>query len=182
MEKYLNKKEYRIIFLKILNNFRAIGIFDIPKKEFEIICRFFFFFSDKISEEKDIDSMKFLLILSQTFYMDKDGQKFYIQKELKGHKLFNEKETMEKYIRFCINEEIEKMKENIKRNNLNENKYSLSTIAFSHLLPFCNNMIEFGMQQEILMELIEPILKEYKVTEEMRQNIQEIIKSKSVDT
>ena len=182
LEKYLNKKEYRIIFLKILNNFRAIGIFDIPKKEFEIICRFFKNIADKISEEKDIDSMKFLLILSQTFYTDKDGQKFYIQKELKGHKLFNEKETMEKYIRFCINEEIEKMKENIKRNNLNENKYSLSTIAFSHLLPFCNNMIEFGMQQEILMELIEPILKEYKVTEEMRQNIQEIIKSKSVDT
>ena len=125
--------------------------------------------------------MKFLLILSQTFYMDKDGQKYYIQKELKGNKLFNEKECMEKYIRFCINEEIEKVKENIKKNNLNEKNYSFSTIAFSHLLPFCNNMIDFGMKKELLMELIEPIFEEYKVTEEMKQNIQEIIKSKSVD-
>ena len=181
LEKYFNKKEYRIIFLKRLNNYRAIGIFDIPKREFEIICRFFKIIADKIYEEKDNDSMKYMLILSQTFYMDKDGQKYYIQKELKGNKLFNEKECMEKYIRFCINEEIEKVKENIKKNNLNENNYSFSTIAFSHLLPFCNNMIDFGMKKELLMELIEPIFEEYKVTEEMKQNIQEIIKSKSVD-
>lgn len=181
LEKSFNKKEYRIIFLKRLNNYRALGIFDIPKKEFEIICRFFKIIADKISEERDNDSMKFMLILSQTFYMDKDGQKYYIQKELKGHKLFNEKECMEKYIRFCINEEIEKMKENIKKNNLAENNDSFSTIAFSHLLPFCNNMIEFGMQKELLMELIEPLFEEYKVTEEMKKNIQEIIKSKSID-
>jgi hypothetical protein len=181
LEKYFNKKEYRIIFLKRLNNYRAIGIFDIPKREFEIICRFFKIIADKIYEEKDNDSMKYMLILSQTFYMDKDGQKYYIQKELKGNKLFNEKECMEKYIRFCINEEIEKVKENIKKNNLSEKNYSFSTIAFSHLLPFCNNMIDFGMKKELLMELIEPIFEEYKVTEEMKQNIQEIIKSKSVD-
>ena len=181
LEKNFSRKEYRITFLRRLNNFRTIGVFEIPKNEFEIICRYFKNIADYITEEKDNDSMKYVLILPQTFYTNKDGEKYYIQKELKGHKLFNDKEYIEQYIKLRINEEIQKLKANIKKNNLEEKNYSLGTVAFSNLLPFCDNMIGFGMKKEILMEIIEPLFEEYKISEEMKQNIQGIIKSKSTD-
>ena len=179
LEKGLEKKEYRHIFLLILNNFRSIGIFEFPKLEFEIVCRFFKNMTEKMLEEKDNYSMKFIIILSQTFYIINDGKKYYIQKELQGHKIFKEKEFWANFIMFCINEEIEKIKENIKRNKLSEDKNCHSTIAFPQIISFSHYMIEFGMEKELLLEIIEPIFKEYKINDEMKQNIYATIESKS---
>ena len=175
----LNKREYRFLFLQRLNNFRGMGAFEIPYREFKIITDFFKIIVDIISKEKEKDfpCIEYILILSQTFFTNKDGKKLYIQNEIKGHKLFNDKNFWNIYIKKTINKEIKKMKDNIKRNNLHFNKISCDSIAFSHLLPFCNNMIDLGMPKEILMEIIEPLFKEYQVNEEMKKNINEIIES-----
>ena len=175
----LKKREFRYIFLQRLNNFRGIGIFEIPEREFKIITTFFKTIVDILSEEKEIDlpCTEFILILSQTFFTNKNGERVYIQNEIKGHKFFNNKDFWNIYIKDAINKEINKMKENIKKNNLQFKKISIGSLAFSHILSFCNNMIDLGMPKEILIEIIEPLYKEYQLDEEMKKNINDLIET-----
>ena len=60
-------------FLQRINNFRTLGIFEIPEREYEIIGNIFKLILDCISKEKteeDYSIIKLLIILSQTFYIN----------------------------------------------------------------------------------------------------------------
>ena len=173
----LDKKEYRLIFLQKLNNFRTLGIFEFPQREFEITSNFFKSMMDLISQEedKDFDSMRLILILSQTFYNNENGKKHYLDREIKGHKIFCDKEFWEKYILININNEIKK----IIKNNKTVNEKAYQDIAFSNIVPFCASMMEFGMSKEILMKIIEHIFQGFYFDEKSKETIQQIIESKN---
>ena len=95
LENGLKKKVYRITFLQRLNNFRALGTLEMPQKEFEIIGNFFKLIADYTDEEKDVESIRFLIILSQTFYFleDKNNKKDkkYLLVYIRDHKFFSDK-------------------------------------------------------------------------------------------
>ena len=177
----LKEKEYRMIFLQRLNYYRNIGIFGLPQKEFDIISKYFKLIADYIAEDenKDMQSTKFLLILSQTFFLNKENnEKYYLQKEIKGHKLFSDEKFWKEYIRNLINEEAEKLEKRKKSFKVASKGLSFNEIAFSKIFPFCENMNDFGMNKEILMHIIEPIYEEYNITQKMRESIDGIISSK----
>ena len=173
----LDKKEYRLIFLQKLNNFRSLGIFEFPQREFEITSNFFKSMMDLISQEedKDFDSMRLILILSQTFYINENGKKYYLDRVIKGHKIFSDKEFWEKYILININNEIKK----IIKNNKSVNDKAYQDTAFSNIVPFCASMIDFGMSKEILMKIIEHIFQGFYFDEKSKETIQQIIESKN---
>ena len=173
----LEKKEYRILFLHKLNNFRTLGIFEIPQKEFDIFSKYFKSMIETISndKEKDFDSIKLILILSQTFYVNDNDKKHYLDWEIKGHKIFSDKDFWEKYIKININNEIEKIIKN--KNKMNGKAYVDS--AFSNIVPFCANMMDFGMTKDTLLEIIEPICKGFDLDEKSKATIQEVIESQT---
>ena len=174
----LTTKEYRMSFLQALNNYRTSGIFSMPQKEFDIFSKLFNIIADSIAaeENKDEKSTKFLLILSQTFFLNKENnEKYYLQKNLKGHKLFSDKNFWEKYIKNIILEEIEKLKSTQKDNKISFKSGKFTAVAFANILPFCDNMIGFGMNSDILMEIIKPLYEEYQITNEMKSTIDGII-------
>lgn len=171
-----SKKEYRLSFLFRFNFYRTLGIFDMPQREFEITTKFFQEITDCIYDEreddKDFSTFKLLIILSQTFYINKDGEKYYLIKTIRGHKLFNDINYIKRYLNYCINEEIEKSK---KKSKIEISDKAKQDIIFATMLPFCNYMNEFGVSKPVLLEIIDSVCKEYKLSEDLRNNINMII-------
>ena len=121
-----------------------------------------------------------LLILSQTFYIIKDGKKNFLQSDLYGHTLFQDKDFWVLYLQDTIQIELDKIHDCQKLNNIKDPKDSKRDIGFGTIFPFSDNMIGFGMSKEILMEIINPLYKEYDLTEEMKKSIEDIIDSKLI--
>jgi len=181
LESGLKKKEYRIIFLQRLNNYRALGVLDMPQKEFEIIGNFFKIIADYIDEDKDVDSTRFLIILSQTFYLLKDENnkkdKKYLQVFIKGHKFFSDKKFWKEYIENSIKVEIDKLDKIVKKNN-GKIKRTYNDICFAQILPFSDNMADFGMPKEVLLDIIEPLYEQYNLTEDMKETMKGVFETK----
>lgn len=186
LESGMKKKEYRLTFLQRLNNYRAIGTFEFPQKEFEIIGNFFKLIADYLDEEenKDIESTKFLLILSQTFYIIKDENKKnkeYLLVFIRGHKFFTDKKFWKAYIENSINGEIEKAEKMAKKANAKVKK-NYDDICFAHILPFSDNMADLGMPKEILLEIIEPMYEKFNLSEDMKNTMKGVFDSKYQET
>ena len=178
---YLDKSFYRLELLKVLNLYRTKS-YEISEKEFEILKKIFLIIADKIISEEDIRCAKLILILAQTFYCKIDNKDVYIQYYLKNHKLFSNMEIWEKYLNNIIEDEINRTikieKKDIIKSDEQNKKYKIDNILSSILIPFCDNMIEFGMDVEKLYKIIEPIMEIYHVEENLKEVINELIKSK----
>ena len=77
-----------------------------------------------------------------------------------------------------IDEEIKKLENTKKSMKVTPKPISYNEIAFANILPFCDNMVDFGMNKEILIHIIQPIYEEYNMTQEMKETINGVISSK----
>ena len=175
----LNKPIYRFDFLKIFNLFRTQGMCEMPEREFEITKKIFIFIADKIKEETDVLSAKLILILSQTFYIKKDKEKIYLFKYLQNHEMFTNFEVWEKYLTEMIENDLNRAKIDESNNNIkDENKIAIiNNVLLAHMLTFCHNMVEFGMKEENIRKIIEPMMNKYNLTEDSIKQINELIKN-----
>ena len=86
--------------------------FDMPEREFSIMSNYFILIINCILEEKkgaeDFPIIKLVIILSQTFYVERNDQKFYLSYNFRGNKLFSEIDFLSKYLKYIIKEELEK--------------------------------------------------------------------------
>ena len=77
-------REHRKYFLLRINNFRTLGEFSMPLEIFNYTTKVFSAISKNLFYENklDIGNSQLVIILSQTFYYMKNGEKVYIQFEL----------------------------------------------------------------------------------------------------
>jgi hypothetical protein len=180
--KYLDKSFNRIEFLKSLNLFRVKGIYTVPKREFDIMTKIFLKIAEHNKNDKDNLCTHLLIILSQTFYYEKDGQNIYLQHYLKNHEMFLELDILENYINSNIEKDIAKLKKAEEKSNVKVDDkaiiYGINNILNSHLIPFCDNMLEFGVSAENINKIIDPIMKNYQANDDLKTTINDIIKSK----
>ena len=173
---YLDKSFYRLEFLKVLNAYRTKS-YEIPEKEFEILKKIFLIMVDKIISEEDVRCAKFIIILSQTFYCKINNEDVYIQYYLKNNELFSNIEIWEKYLNYLIEEEISRASKIEKRETIktdeNNKKYKMKNIISSILIPFCDNMTEFGMDIEKIYKIIEPIIEKFQLKDSLKGVIDE---------
>ena len=164
-EEMLKKKQNRVIFIQQLSQFRTRGIFDIPEKEYKILSRLFNKITKLVESEEDFDSAINIIILSQTYYINKNNKKEYLHNAIMNNELFKSKKFWETFINYSIDKEIEKCKQNDKKNckNIKENEANNGNIAFAQLMSMINNMIEFELDINIVEEIILPIIKQYKI-------------------
>ena len=171
LENYINKEpEFRLAFLLNINFYRTSGIFDMPEKEFDITGKLFLEIIDIIlsGKDKDFQAFKLITILSQTFYVNKDGKKIYLFNKLKGHKIFSQTDFIKQYLNYSLNEEFQKVKLKSDREiSLNEKQ----SIVFANILPFSKCMIEFGVPKQTLLEMNESLYKEYELSEDLINDI-----------
>lgn len=178
LQNYIQKNKIFIItFLHIINKYRTLGIFEMPNKEFEIIGNIFKLILDitlKEKTEEDYRIINLIIVLSQTFYINKDGKKYYISEQLKGHNIFSNLDFLLKYINFFINEEIEK---SVSKSKIAVTEKRKQEIVFGTILPFCNFLKEMEISKDELNKIIEGLAHDYNLNDEFKNNINIIIGS-----
>ena len=186
LSKLIEDNSNKAIFLRIINTFRKYGEFELPEREFNIICDLFNKISGTIKKENDFKSMNNILILSQTYYKLENNNKIYIQKIIKKNKIFKEKELWEDYINSSIIKEVQKHVNNdIKDPNIVDSQKVMENekyekIIFAQLLPLINNMIEYELDDDIIKSIAQTIISYCKIKEESANIIYDMIKFKGI--
>lgn len=181
--KYIEEdKDCRIYFLVILGNKRADAILNLPKELFDTITKIFKLISDKILSENDIDSAKYLLILSQTFYIKENGEKIYITNHIKSHPLYRKEEFWNEYIQTEISEAFKKKDLNDKNIGRNYDEDDLikrnNELVFAQLITMSECMSNFDLEKEKIVNIITPMFDSYKINEENRSVILSYLNNK----
>ena len=178
----MNDTFYQRYFLLKINNYRTLGVFEMPLDIYKYIKEIFSAILNNlifIKNEKDknindqIENAKLILILSQTFYINKDGEKIYIQKELKNEKIFQHYEFWQLIIKNAIDNEMKNLQAFINNNIENEKSFKekKQSIAFAQLLPYVDSMIGFGVNEETIKTIIAPFVDKYEMSEESKEII-----------
>ena len=174
---YIGKnREYRDEFLKVINNYRTFGKLELPEREYDLIGNYFIQIIDCILEEKsekDFKMIKSTILMSQTFFVIKNNEKLYLIEKIKGHKLFLEIEYFTKYMKFCI-EEMYLNNDKSKVVKFTKNKEEM---LFSSIITFFNYMKELEVPINHIKQIIDNISKEYEMSEDLKNNINNVIES-----
>ena len=182
----LLKKQNRVIFFQKLSQFRTRGIFEIPEREYNILSRLFNKISKLVESEKDYESAINIIILSQTYYTVRNNKKEYLQNILMNNEYFKTKKFWENFIRYSIDKEIISSKKSDEINGVinqdeKETEENYSNIVFAQLVPLNDNMIDFGVDANIIEEIISPIIKQYKINQELAEVIYSVINNKKLE-
>ena len=175
IDEMLKKRQNRVIFIQKLSQFRTRGIFEIPEREYSILSRLFNSIAKTVESDMDYDCAINIIILSQTYYILKNNNREYLQNAIVNNELFKSKQFWEIFTNYSIEKEIAQNKENDNKNGLNinskESEEKYSNIVFSHLFPITNNMIEFGLDANIVEEIVVPLIDQYKISPELAETV-----------
>ena len=174
----IKKEENRVIFLSRLNKIRTFGNFEFKKAQFDDIIKILLSMLDQILDEKDYHSFNFCMILAQTFYLNENGEKAYMFKYIKSHKIFQSEEMWRNSIDYAIEEEEKKYDNLIKNLSIKKNMSKVNDMIFAQLLSITNNMIEFDLNINLAEKIIFDSFKKHKINEESKKIILNIIEEK----
>ena len=178
----IQKKENSKIFITKLNDFRTLGIFEIPKKKYDEIGSIMYAIMDNVLINDDLNISKKVMILSQTYYIkDENQNKIYLQNVIQKNPIFKNINFWKKFIQNSINNEInesvrkDKINGTLMNDNQKENTNKYNNIIFSQLISLANNMIEFGLDKENIKSLILENCESYRINENSRKIIMDLI-------
>ena len=187
----LGKHHNRIIFLHKLNDYRASGLLDLREKEYKMLGEYFINIIEMSKKENDFHCIEMVIILSRTYYYLKDNKtKIYIQNYIVDTKYFKMKDFWDELILYSISKEIGKSNrkdltiDNIINNRAEvemKNKIKNENIIFSILLSLIENMFEFGVDKNLVKEIIEPKISYYQIGDNLKNTIYGVIDSKIKD-
>ena len=183
-------KAYRKFFLMQINNFRAVGVFELPLDIFNYIKEIFLEISKYLTIEKndennkiifDIEIGKLIIILCQTFYYMKNGEKEYIQAELKSEKIFHMKEFWNQMIKSYIEIDLKNLEKNSQNFIESEDiiKEKRNSIAFAQIVPYVGGMSGFGLNKDEIKDIDLPIIEEYGISNENKEIIFGLIENEN---
>ena len=115
------KEDYIIEFLARLNNYRTIGKLELSVDLFNTIKIIFDKAADYLMVKASDRIYNFLIILSQTFYIIKDNEKYFLQKELLHKDFFRSVDFWNNKLDKTIDEEIERLDEELAKNGFELN-------------------------------------------------------------
>lgn len=169
------KEDYIIEFLARLNNYRTIGKLELSVDLFNTIKIIFDKAADYLMVKASDRIYNFLIILSQTFYIIKDNEKYFLQKELLHKDFFRSVDFWNNKLDKTIDEEIERLDEELAKNGveLNENKKNRKKeeILFTKFISFIASLNGFELEKEKIDKILFPLFEKYNVKEEMKKSI-----------
>jgi len=182
INKLMESKFNRLIFIEKLNELRDLGIFLIPEENFNQIGEIFNSILNKVMDDSDYYCAKNCIILSQTFYIINNKKKIFLQSKIKNNPLFKSKLFWDDFIIYSIqigiSESVNATITNTPYSSATTELINYDNIAFGQLIPLTDNMIEFGLEKEIIKELINPKMQYYNLSEESKNVILGILQSK----
>lgn len=166
----LKNRETLMQFFIMLNNYRTTGRYEATERSFYIIVNIFNKVQDFLINNRDFILEGLILILSQTYYIIKDGEKIYIQHEIKEHPLFKKEEYWTNFLNETIDEEIERMKKDEKKSNKiiskEKQQRKINEHILSKIVPLTSYMNDFGFQKEKIMKIVNNIFDKYNIDED----------------
>ena len=183
--KEMENQELRKYFLLQINNFRSSGSLEMPTKTFDYFIQIFSEISKQLHliQEKDEKHIKIndyitsrlVIILAQTFYTMKDGEKIYISEELKNEKIFQTEKFWIELIRANIESECTNFFEIHKKNNPDDTEKRLNKIKeeiyFAQIIPFIGSMRGFGINKEGIENVVTELIKVFNISETTSKQI-----------
>ena len=164
LSKYFEEnKNYCKYFLSILENKKNNSNVALSSELFDILTKMFSLISDMIIKEKDFDSQKSLLILSQTFYKSEGDKKIFIFNTIKSHELFQKEENWLNYIKYEIEEKINdknKSQNESNKDDINKIKNEIILSQITNLIPIMKN---FDLDNQKLVNVINSIIDFYTI-------------------
>ena len=164
LSKYFDEnKNYCKYFLSILENKKNNSNAALSSELFDIFTKMFLLISDMIIKEKDFDSQKSLLILSQTFYKSEGDKKIFIFNTIKSHELFQKEENWLNYIKYEIEEKINdknKSQNESNKDDINKIKNEIILSQITNLIPIMKN---FDFDNQKLVNIINSIKDFYTI-------------------
>ena len=110
-----------------------------------------------------------MIILSQTYYKEKEGKKIYILEGIKSHELFKSDEFWKNIIIKKIEDELKSMRKFSVSSIVNQDKKE--DLVFTKLLAFYSLMKEFNFSQEKLNDISTQIFDKYKISQVTREQL-----------
>ena len=168
-------------FFLLLNNYRAKGKYELNEKTFNILVQIFNMTQDFLLEKKDASLENLIIILSQTFFIKKNVNKYYIVNDIKNHQIFKSEEFWKNQLKIKIEEQLTKINNNTKRMNLNlsekESQKQKDETIFSQFVPISANMKEFGLNSDIILNIANQIFESYNTGDETKALILSLLKN-----
>ena len=176
---YIKDPRTHKLFLITLSKSRTNNRFCREKSLIELLAEIFKIILDNAEKTTNYEIAKNCIILSQTFFYLKDPNvkddskeenKVYIIEYIRNNKWLASENYWINFCLFNLQKEFKKLDNthtdinlNIeKKRNINDNiKKKISEVMFSQLLPFVNNMQEFGIKSNNIVKIIDSILNQY---------------------
>ena len=182
LKNLLKDHSNRVIFLHKLNDYRSLCLYELQDEYYKLFGELFNFIIDVSVKENDFHSVEMAIILSKTYYilMDKKN-KIYIQNLILNNECFKSKNFWEELLVYSISKEVVQSvkRDNIPREDEKKIKTKNDNIIFSQLLSIIDNMFDFGVDGNLVKEIIEPKIQFYKVDDKLSKTINDVMNSKS---
>ena len=183
----LDKHHNRVVFLQILSGPRGSGKFEITQLTFDILSKLLNTIINKVERDNDFHSVENAIIISQTYYVNdnKNNQnknnKIYLQQKIQNNEIFKSKKFWEEFLDFCINKQIirsvtnDAKNGNILKENRKDTEDKMSNIAFGRIAPYVNNMKDFGLDKESIIQIVFPKMEKYRMNNESIELVKNLI-------
>ena len=181
-EKILNNFENMKEFYIVLNNHRGKSKNQFSEKLFELCIYIFQKTLNFLLQNRNLELEDLMIILSQTFFKEENGNKKYICDIIKSHDLYKKENFWEEIVVHKIEEEFKLKKKLIQQdlNIINTSQKKDETIA-TKLIPLGSIMIEFDFPKKKAIEVVEKVLKKYKCGKDTKEQIISFLKNFEVD-
>jgi len=179
--KLLDKHHNRVIFLHKLNDYRANNKFELTEKYYNILGELFSYTLNVSKTENDYHCIELVIVLSKTYYIVKDkNNKIYLLNYIVDQQFFKSKDFWEALLSYSITKDV--VRSNKRDADKNESgkkaKIKNDNIVFSQLLSLIENMFDFGADEKLIKEIIEPKIVFYKIEDQLKSIIYELIVNK----
>ena len=185
---YLEQKWSQNYFLIYLSRQRTNGRFARSEKLVKDLAEILTLILQTSEKEKDYEAARNCMILSQTYYYDekdKEGnvKKKYLLEFILPYKWLRTSDFWRGLIEKMISLEIQKFVEanpdepSVFDQNNEKSRERLSNFCFSQLLPYSNNMLEFYMDNRIVVKIIDEFVEKYHVQKEFADSIYGVVNS-----
>ena len=165
LEKLFKDHIYRMNFLHMLNQYRVEGVFILQNESFQNFTKTLSSILEKSIIDKDYESIKYCMILSQTFYLQTETKKILLQSCMTQNEIWKQKDFWIDIIEYSINEEINAEKEYYVF--LSENRESrekrIESAVISNLITFLFNMKLFGYSEDKSKLVIDRFIEKYNI-------------------
>ena len=185
---YLEERNYRLAFLAELNNIRSAGKCHIKKKSLIILGNAYRIIVDKLTKEIDIDYdiLKYLIIMSQTYYaLGINGKdKIYLIRFIEDSPYFKSEKLWNIYISQEIEQELEKQNSsNMWNLESDENEeFRSNQIYFGKFISFTQNLILFRYDKKFIYKIIHNLIDtKYKISQDFIKQIDALIENAVYD-